>query len=93
MHTNLEDARLITAQLLYLLERVDPEGGEVDVPLELRDLGPVELSPEGVAQRLETLVAGACRALLALTEVASSHGLSQVEALQQAALLLAQEQD
>ncbi len=89
MHTNAEDARLIVAQLLYLLEHVGHDGQEVDVPLSLRDLGPVALSPEGVQERLETLVAGACLALLAVLDVASTHGLGQVDALRQAALGLA----
>jgi len=91
VHTNAEDARLIVAQLLYLLEHLGDDGQEVQVPLALCDLGPVELSPEGVQERLETLIAGACRALLAVLDVASTHGLSQVDALQQAALGLAAE--
>lgn len=89
MHTSLDDARLVLAQLLYLLERVAPDQPEVEVPLALRDLGPVELSPEGVQERLETLVAGACRALLAVLDVASTHGLGQLDGLREAALRLA----
>ena len=91
MHTSLEDARLVVAQLLYLLEAIGPDGQEVEVPQELTDLGPVQLSPSGVQERMETLVAGSCRALLAVLDVASGHGLGQVDALRQAALLLARD--
>ena len=89
MHTNLDDARTIVAQLRYLLEHVREDGQLVEVPRELGDLGPVELSPEGVQARLETMVAGACRALLTVCDVASAHGLSQQDALRQTALALA----
>ena len=89
MHTALDDARLVVAQLMYLLEHVTPDGGEVDVPPELCDLGPVLLTPSGVQQRMETLMAGASQALLALLDVASLHGLGERDALQQVALRLA----
>ena len=88
MHTNADDARTVVAQLLYLLTHSGPTDGEVDVPLALRDLGPVELTPEGVAARLETMVAGACRAVLAVVDVAAP-GQDPRGVLQQAALLLA----
>lgn len=87
MHTNLDDARLIVAQLLHVLRH---PGDDAEVPRELRDLGPVELSPAGVQARLETLVAGACRALLTVLD---AHGLPADEALQRAALALAEVDD
>ena len=89
MNTNLDDARMIVGQLLYVMEHVREDGGPVEVPRELCELGPVELSPDGVRERLETLVAGACRALLAVLDVATTHGLAQQDALEQAAMALA----
>ena len=88
MHTNLDDARTVVAQLLHLLTRLSDDGEQVEVPLALRDLGPVELSPEGVQERLETLVAGACRALLAVVDVVAPQQDPR-GVLEQAALLLA----
>ena len=87
MHTALDDARLVVAQLLYLLENVRDE--LIDVPPELCDLGPVEMTPEGVQQRMETLVAGASRALLTVLDLVAERGLEHRDALRQAALRLA----
>lgn len=87
MHTDLDDARTIVAQLLYVLTHVGDGSVDVEVPPELRDLGPVLLTPEGVQARLETMVAGACRALLAVLD---AHGLPVEEGLQQTALRLAE---
>ena len=86
MNTDVDDARLIVAQLLHVLRHVGDGTTEVEVPRELRDLGPVALSPEGVQARLETLVAGACRALLTVLDL---HGLPTDESLERLALALA----
>ena len=80
----LSDGRWVRAH-----DHVTPDGGEVDVPPELCDLGPVLLTPSGVQQRMETLMAGASQALLVLLDVASLHGLGERDALQQVALRLA----
>lgn len=91
MHTALDDAQLVVAQLLYLLEHMRDDGELIEVPPQLCDLGGVELTPEGVQQRLETLVAGASQALLTVLDLLAERGLSHREALREAALRLAAE--
>jgi len=74
----------------YLLIRA---GGAEDATEGRNDLGPVEMTPEGVTQRMTDLYAGGIRALSAFAQVARLRGVDIDEALREAMSVLAEEDE